>query len=264
MLSSDGNRSSFGIKLILQMKDAAFTARTISDDSRPSLPAAVAAWTLQALHHSRHTNVRHLKASDIDFLPLELALQWSGISLRNRTPAQVWVCCARHAAQLLQHPGDSAHTARHALAFASRILEAAPSLASGSEALQAAVSKGALQLVVAACQELERHNQHATDAVPELRSQIEGVLEVGGNVEIVEGSVQADASRSVVWAPLLPGQSARASQQELQCWAALALVCCCGEAGVPSTVGAAMEPLLEPSAPFQDVTFVLDSGRSAT
>lgn len=61
--------------------------------------------------------------------------------------------------------------------------------------------------------------------------------------------------------PLLPGQNTVKAQRELQCWAALALVCYCGEAGVTSALGAAMAPLLEASAPFQDVTFVLESGR---
>lgn len=242
-----------------QMMDAAFTARTMSDDSRAWSPAAQAAWTLVVARHNRRTGERSLPASDTDFLPLELALHWAGISLRNRTPAQVWACCARHAAQLMQHPGASEHTAQHALAFANRVLEAAPSLALDSGALKAAVSKAALQLVAAACRELEHHVQRPESAAPELRSRLEALMRKGA--EGADGTVPADASRSVVSPPLLPGQDTRTAQRELQCWAALALVCLCGEAGVTSALGAAMAPLLEPSAPFQDVSFVLDGGR---
>lgn len=90
--------------------------------------------------------------------------------------AQVWACCARHAAQLTQHPGASEHTAQHALTFASRVLEAASSLALGSGALQAALARAALQLVVAACRELERHGQRPESAAPELRGRLEALL----------------------------------------------------------------------------------------
>ena len=74
----------------VQMRDAAFTARSMSDDSRAWSPAAQAAWALGPAHPSRRTSKRGHPAGDTDFLPLELALQWAGISLRNRTPAQVW------------------------------------------------------------------------------------------------------------------------------------------------------------------------------
>lgn len=66
----------------------------MSDDSRAWSPAAQAVWALGAARHSRRTAERSLPAGDTDFLPLELALQWAGISLRNRTPAQVRCCAA--------------------------------------------------------------------------------------------------------------------------------------------------------------------------
>ena len=75
------------------------------------------------------------------------------------------------------------------------------------------------------------------------------------------GAVPADASRSVVSPPLLPGQDTRSAQAEVQCWASLALVTLCGGAGVTSALGSAMAPMLDPLSPFQDVTFLLDSGR---